>query len=99
VRLTTEKSPARFLTSAPTIAQRIVRRESENQSRGHSLSRPLARGFPLPDRLDGVLQVIYLMFNEGYAASSGQFDHPRRPIFPARQSGLGRVARRIASRT
>ncbi|MNL22880.1 hypothetical protein D3C87_1442420 [compost metagenome] len=55
---------------APTIAQRIVRAKARIREAGIPYQVPgLAE---LPERLDAVLRVVYLVFNEGYAASSGQ---------------------------
>jgi RNA polymerase sigma-70 factor (ECF subfamily) len=68
--LTTEEIARAFLTSAPTIAQRIVRAKSKIKSAKIPYRIP-ARA-DLPERLDTVLHVIYLVFSEGYAASSGE---------------------------
>ncbi len=67
--LTTEEIARAFLTSAPTIAKRIVRAKAKIREAGIPYEVP-ARG-ELPDRLDSVLQVLYLIFTEGYSASSG----------------------------
>src|SRR5262249_19555943 len=58
-----------FLTAAPTIAQRIVRAKSKIKNAGIPYQVPSRAD--LPERLETVLQVIYLVFNEGYSASSG----------------------------
>lgn len=58
-----------FLAPEPTIAQRIVRAKKTIRENGISLEMPAPEG--LPARLDSVLQVIYLLFNEGYSAHAG----------------------------
>src|SRR5947207_3029539 len=68
--LTTEEIARAFLTSAPTVAQRIVRAKSKIKSARIPYDVPARTD--LPDRLDTLLQVIYLVFNEGYSASSGE---------------------------
>ena len=67
--LTTEEIAHAFLTSAPNIAQRIVR--AKNKIRDARIPYQVPAPEELPERLDSVLQVIYLVFNEGYSASSG----------------------------
>jgi RNA polymerase sigma-70 factor (ECF subfamily) len=67
--LTTEEIAHAFLTAAPTLAQRIVR--AKNKIHDAKIPYQVPSQEDLPDRLDSVLRVIYLVFNEGYAASSG----------------------------
>ncbi len=67
--LTTEEIASAFLTAPSTMAQRIVRGKAKIRDAGIPFSIPSSE--ELPERLDGVLSVIYLVFSEGYSASSG----------------------------
>jgi RNA polymerase sigma-70 factor (ECF subfamily) len=67
--LTTEEIARAFLTPAPTLAQRIVRAKAK--IRDARIPYQVPARTDLPARLDTVLHVVYLVFNEGYSASSG----------------------------
>lgn len=67
--LKTEEVASAYLTTAPTIAQRIVRGKAKIRNAGIPFEVPSLD--QLPTRLDAVLSVVYLVFNEGYSASSG----------------------------
>ncbi len=67
--LTTEEISRAFLTGAPTVAQRIVR--AKRKIRDARIPYRIPSREDLPGRLDSVLRVVYLVFTEGYAASSG----------------------------
>ncbi|AJC78601.1 RNA polymerase sigma factor protein [Rhizobium etli bv. phaseoli str. IE4803] len=67
--LTTEEIAHAFLVPAPTVAQRIVR--AKNRIRAANIPYEVPGREALPERLDRVLHVIYLVFNEGYSTSSG----------------------------
>jgi RNA polymerase sigma-70 factor, ECF subfamily len=85
--LTTEEIARAFLTPAPTLAQRIVRAKAKIRDARIPYEVP-ARA-ELPERLDSVLRVIYLVFNEGYSASSG--DTVTRHDLSAEAIRLGRL--------
>src|SRR4029078_126512 len=67
--LATEEIARAFLAPAPTIAQRIVR--AKGKIRDARIPYQVPARDELADRLDAVLHVVYLVFNEGYSASSG----------------------------
>ncbi|HYZ85508.1 MAG TPA: RNA polymerase sigma factor [Bryobacteraceae bacterium] len=85
--LKTEEIAEAFLTSAPTIAQRIVRAKAKIRD-GH-IPYEVPSRVNLPERLDAVLHVIYLVFNEGYSASSGR--SLTRPELSSEAIRLGRL--------
>jgi len=85
--LATEEIAAAFLTPAPTIAQRIVRAKSKIRDANIPYQVP-ARD-ELPERLESVLRVVYLVFNEGYSASSG--DSATRADLSGEAIRLGRL--------
>lgn len=68
--LTTEEIAHAFLVPAPTVAQRIVR--AKNRIKAAKLPYEVPDRDQMPERLDRVLHVIYLVFNEGYSTSAGE---------------------------
>jgi RNA polymerase sigma-70 factor (ECF subfamily) len=85
--LTTEAIAHAFLTSPPTLAKRIVRAKAK--IRDAHLPYQVPSRQELPERLAAVLQVIYLVFNEGYAASAGET--LTRPDLSGEALRLGRL--------
>jgi len=85
--LTTEEIAHAFLSATPTVAQRIVRAKAK--IRDARIPYQVPERAELPDRLDAVLHVIYLVFNEGYSASSG--DSLTRADLSAEAIRLGRL--------
>ena len=92
--LTTEEIARAFLVPEPTIAQRIVRAKRTLAEARAPFESP--RGAELDARVDAVLAVIYLIFNEGYAASSGE--DWLRPQLAQEAMRLGRVLLALAPR-
>jgi RNA polymerase sigma-70 factor, ECF subfamily len=85
--LTTEEIASAFLTPAPTLAQRIVR--AKNKIRDANIPYEVPSRDQLAERLDSVLRVVYLVFNEGYSASSG--DSATRADLSGEAIRLGRL--------
>ncbi len=85
--LTTEEIAHAFLTAPSTLAQRIVRAKAK--IRDARIPYQVPSPTEIPDRLDTVLQVIYLVFNEGYSASSGA--SLTRPDLSGEAIRLGRL--------
>jgi len=86
--LTTEEIARAFLARPPAIAQKIVRAKAKIQA--ERLPYELPARAELPERLESVLRVIYLIFNEGYAATAGP--SLLRPDLCAEALRLGRLA-------
>ena len=85
--LTTEEIARAFLTAPPTIAKRIVRAKAK--IRDARIPYEVPPRADMPDRLDTVLRVIYVVFTEGYSASSG--GSLTRPDVSAEAIRLGRL--------
>ena len=85
--LTTDEIARAFLASEPTIAQRIVRAKKTLREAG--LSYEVPHGRERAERLASVLEVIYLIFNEGYAATAGE--DLTRPALCMEAQRLGRI--------
>src|SRR5262249_45368700 len=85
--LTTEEIARALLVTPPALAQRIVR--GKNKIRDDRIPYEIPSAAELPERLNTVLQVIYLVFNEGYSASSGE--SLTRPDVSAEAIRLGRL--------
>jgi RNA polymerase sigma-70 factor (ECF subfamily) len=85
--LKTEEIASAFLTPAPTLAQRIVRAKSKIRDARIPYQVPAPGEWP--ERLNSVLRVIYLVFNEGYSASSG--DSQTRPDLSGEAIRLARL--------
>lgn len=92
--LTTEEIARAFLVPESTIAQRIVRAKRTLTKEGVPFEVP--RGAELAARLSSVLEVVYLIFNEGYSATSG--DDWMRPTLCEEALRLGRVLAELAPR-
>ena len=90
--LTTEEIARAFLVPEPTIAQRIVRAKRTLSEAGVPFEVP--RGEELAGRLSSVLQVVYLIFNEGYSATAG--DDWMRPALCEDALRLGRILAGLA---
>ena len=90
--LTTEEIARAFLVPAPTIAQRIVRAKRTLSEARVPFEVP--RGAELEARLSSVLEVIYLVFNEGYSATAG--DDWMRPTLCEEALRLGRILAELA---
>jgi RNA polymerase sigma-70 factor (ECF subfamily) len=92
--LTTTEIARAFLAPEATIAQRIVR--SKRTLTEKRISYEVPRGAELAGRLSSVLEVIYLIFNEGYSATAG--DDWMRPALCEEALRLGRIVAELAPR-
>ncbi len=90
--LTTDEIARAFLVAEPTVAQRIVRAKRTLVERQIDLELPPAA--ELPERMGSVLEVIYLIFNEGYSATAG--DDWTRPALCEEALRLGRILAELA---
>jgi RNA polymerase sigma-70 factor, ECF subfamily len=90
--LTAAEIASAFLAKESTVAQRLVRAKRTLREAGAGFEVP--RGSELAERLPSVLEVIYLVFNEGYAASAGE--HWTRPALCEEALRLGRVLAELA---
>jgi RNA polymerase sigma-70 factor (ECF subfamily) len=91
--LTTEEIARAFLVPEPTVAQRIVR--AKRTLAEEQIPFEVPRGTELGARLSSVLEVIYLVFNEGYSATAG--DDWMRPALCEEALRLGRILAELAS--
>jgi len=91
--LTTDEIARAFLVPEPTIAQRIVRAKRTLAEKDVEFEAP--RGAERAERLSSVLEVIYLVFNEGYAATAG--DDWMRPALCEEALRLGRILAQVAT--
>ncbi|HEY9132241.1 MAG TPA: RNA polymerase sigma factor, partial [Dyella sp.] len=92
--LTTDEIARAYLTPEPTVAQRIVRAKRTLSDKNIPFEVP--RGDELKQRLDSVLEAIYLIFNEGYAATAG--DDLMRPTLCEDAMRLGRMLAQLMPR-
>jgi RNA polymerase sigma factor (sigma-70 family) len=85
--LTTDEIARAFLVAEPTVAQRIVRAKRTLSNKGVAFEAPAPAD--LPGRLASVLEVVYLIFNEGYSATAGE--DWMRPALCEEALRLGRI--------
>ncbi len=93
--LTTEEIARAFLTTPSTLAQRIVR--AKNKIKNAGIPYEVPGRADLPERIEAVLRVVYLVFNEGYAASSG--DSLTRAELSGEAIRLGRLLTELLPET